>query len=66
MGSKTEPLETENLKAGRPIDLLCLKGGFDTIRSRIPPNGITVFVRTGLSKHRPVPGEIFTLEVERA
>lgn len=66
MGSKTEPLETENLKAGRPIDLLCLKGGFDTIRSRIPPNGITVVVRTGLSKLRPVPGEIFTLEVERA
>ena len=43
---------------------MCLKGGFDVIRSRIPPNGSTVVVRTGRSKVRPVPGEIFTLEVK--
>lgn len=65
MGSKREPSETEILEAGRPIELLCVKGGFDLIRSRIVPNGTTVIVRTGLSKVRPVPGEIFTLQVER-
>lgn len=65
MGAKREPSEPEIFAAGRSIELLCLKGGFDVIRSRLPPYGITVVVRTGLSKVRPVPGEIFTLEVER-
>ncbi len=59
------PDDTESLAAGRPVDLLCVKGGFDVIHSRIPPNGIAVIVRTGLSRVRPVPGEIFTLQVER-
>ncbi len=65
MGSKREPSETEFLEVGRPIELLCVKGGFDLVRSRIAPNGFMVIVRTGLSKVRPVPGEIFTLQVER-
>lgn len=57
--------EGEILAAGRPIELLCVKGGFDVIRSRILPHGIAIVVRTGLSKVRPVPGEVFTLQVER-
>jgi hypothetical protein len=66
MGARPEPSEAEILVAGKSIELLCVKGGFDVIRSRIPPNGITVIVRTGLSKVLPVPAEVFTLEVERA
>lgn len=65
MGSKREPSDPEILVAGRPVDLLCLKGGFDVFRSRVTPSGVTVIVRTGLSKVRPVPAEVFTLEVER-
>jgi hypothetical protein len=55
----------EAIEPGRSLDLVCLKGGFNEIRSRLPPDGITVVVRTGLSKVRPVPGEIFTIDIER-
>ena len=57
--------ETGAIEVGHEIDLVCLKGGFDVIRSRVPPHGIRVVVRTGLSRVRPVVGELFTLEVER-
>lgn len=58
--------------AGRPmkpderLDLICLKGGFDVIRARVPHDGSNVVVRTGRSRIRPVAAEIFTLEVERS
>lgn len=52
--------------AGTQVELVCLKNSFDLIRSRLPPEGPKVIVRTGISKVMPVPGEIFTLEVERS
>jgi len=63
MRSKQETSEPDALGGG-PIDLLCLKGGFDVIRSRIPPDGTVIIVRTGRSRVQPVPAEVFTLEVE--
>lgn len=54
------------LEAGRTIEVVCVGSGLDPIRSRVPPHGVTVMVRTGLSRVRPVPGEIFTLEIERS
>lgn len=64
MEPKRRPRGTEALQPGREIELLCLKG-FDATRARIPPHGERVVVRTGLSKVRPVPGELFMLQVER-
>jgi hypothetical protein len=55
---------TQTLRPGREVELLCLKG-YDALRARIPPHGERVVVRTGISQVRPVPGELFTLEVER-
>jgi len=52
-------------KPGSTLELVCLKNSFDIIRSRLPPAGATVIVRVGVSEVRPVPGEIFTVEVER-
>ncbi len=51
---------------GSRVELVCLKGGLDIIRSRVRPHGETIIVRTGMSKIWPVPGEIFTVEVERS
>ena len=53
-------------KPGSTLELVCLKNNFDVIRSRLPPAGATVIVRVGVSEVRPVPGEIFTIEVERS
>jgi len=64
MSARSRTPGSEELEAGGSIELVCLKG-FDPIRSRIPPHGETVMVRTGISPVRPVPGEIFTLEIER-
>lgn len=51
---------------GDRVELVCLKDSFDVIRSRVPPDGPIVVVRTGMSRVRPVPGEIFGVEVERS
>lgn len=51
---------------GERVELVCLKDSFDVIRSRVPPDGPVVVVRTGMSEVRPVPGEIFTVEVKRS
>jgi hypothetical protein len=51
---------------GQRVELVCLKDSFDVIRSRVPPDGPVVVVRTGMSEVRPVPGEIFVVEVERS
>lgn len=51
---------------GTRPELVCLKHGFDMIRGRVPPHGPRILVRTGRSKILPVPGEIFTVEVERS
>jgi hypothetical protein len=56
----------EPLAIGQRVELVCLKAGFDATRSRVPPHGPTVIVRTGLWEIRPVPGELFTMEVERS
>jgi tetratricopeptide (TPR) repeat protein len=56
---------TAGIEVGHVVELLCLTGGVDVIRCRVPPRGPKVIVRTGLSKAQPVPGEIFTIEIER-
>lgn len=58
MEAKGQFRDWTRLRPGDEIELLCLKG-FDAIRARIPPHGERVVVRTGLSKVRPVPGELF-------
>lgn len=63
---RRKPLDAEGLALGEQVELVCLKAGFDAIRSRVPPHGPTVIVRTGLSRVRPVPGELFRMEVERS
>ncbi|MCB1058340.1 MAG: hypothetical protein KDD11_22800 [Acidobacteria bacterium] len=63
--SALEDALSESLGSGRQIQLVCIKNAFDVVRSRVPPHGETVMVRTGISEVRPVSGEIFTLEVER-
>lgn len=60
-----EDTRPESLAPGRQIQLVCIKNSFDLIRSRVPPHGETVMVRTGISEVRPVSGEVFTLKVER-
>lgn len=51
--------------AGERIELICLKG-FDRVWGLMPPNGPTIVVRTGISKVRPVPAEMCTVEVKRS
>lgn len=65
MSAEHQGVSADLFEAGRTIELVCV-GGFDPIRSRIPPRGITVIVRTGMSTVRPVSGEIFALEIERS
>ena len=57
---------TDFMKPGERLELVCVRAGFDVVRARVPPDGPTVIVRTGLSQVRPVAAEIFTLEVERS
>ena len=51
---------------GSAVELVCLKDSYDAVRGRVPPHGPTVIVRPGHSELLPVPGEIFTVEVERS
>jgi len=54
------------LSAGKRVELVCLKSLYDVVRGRFLPHGPRVIVRTGRSKVMPVPGEVFTLDVERS
>jgi len=64
--SPTPPDLPEEPAPGTHLDLVCLQYARKNIRGRIPPDGPTVVVRTGDRRVRPVPAEIFTVEVERS
>jgi len=60
------PVLPDEPALGTHLDLVCLQYARKNIRGRIPPDGPTVVVRTGDRRVRPVPAEIFTVEVERS
>jgi len=61
-----KPRSSDLPEPGSTRELVCLKNSYDVIRSRVPPDGETIIVRVGMSKVRPVSGEIFSVEVEHS
>lgn len=51
---------------GSSVELVCVRGGYDSLLSRVPPHGPKVVVRTGLSRDLPVEGELFRVEVAKS
>jgi len=62
----TPPGLPDGPEPGTHLDLICLEWAGKNIRGRIPPDGPKVVVRTRPPRLRPVPAEIFTVEVERS
>ena len=56
---------SNTLRPGATVDLVCLRFYYDKIHARRPPHGPSVIVRSGRSKVLPVEGEIFTLKVTK-